>query len=76
MDRKSTRARLATVPDGDYTFADYLDDDGAGAPVRLTVTLRVRGEEIELDMRGAILRFTPPTICRHSALDIRFLRKR
>ena len=39
-----TRARLATVPDCDYTFADYLDDDGAVAPVRLTVTLRVRGE--------------------------------
>ena len=53
MDRDLTRARLATVPDGDYTFADYLDDDGAGAPVRLTVTLRVRGEEIELDYAGS-----------------------
>jgi N-methylhydantoinase B len=48
-----TRARLATIPDGDYAFVDYLDDDGAGAPIRLAVTLRVRGEEIELDYTGS-----------------------
>jgi N-methylhydantoinase B len=46
------RARLATIPDGDYHFIDYLDDDGDGAPVRLAVMLRARGDTVELDFSG------------------------
>ena len=47
------RARLETVPDGSYRFTDYLDDDLAGNPVRIAVTLRVRGDELELDYSGS-----------------------
>ncbi len=43
------RALVAPIPDGDYAFADYMDDDFNGDPLRLAVTLRVRGDEIELD---------------------------
>ena len=38
---------MATTPS-----ADYMDDDFNGAPIRLAVTLRVRGDEIELDYTG------------------------
>ncbi len=46
------RALVGSIPDGDYAFADYMDDDFNGAPLRLAVTLRVRGETIELDYSG------------------------
>lgn len=47
------RALVRSIPDGDYAFADYMDDDFDGAPLRLAVTLRVRGEAIELDYSGS-----------------------
>ena len=43
------RAVVEDIPDGDYRFVDYLDDDMNGMPIRLSVVLRVRGSEIELD---------------------------
>jgi N-methylhydantoinase B len=46
------RKLVRTIPDGDYAFADYLDDDLDGAPIRLAVTLRVRGDAIEVDYTG------------------------
>jgi N-methylhydantoinase B len=54
LDWTENRVRdlVGTIPDGDYAFADYLDDDLDGAPVRLAVTLRVRGDAIEVDYSG------------------------
>jgi N-methylhydantoinase B len=51
LDWTECRARqlIGEIPDGDYAFADYLDD---GIPIRLAVTVRVRGDEIELDYDG------------------------
>ena len=46
------RAEFARIPDGSYSFTDYLDDDLAGAPVRLAVTLTVDGSGIVLDYAG------------------------
>jgi N-methylhydantoinase B len=46
------RGCLSTLPDGEYRFVDYLDDDGDGAPVRLAVTLRSAGDTLELDFTG------------------------
>jgi N-methylhydantoinase B len=46
------RRLIETIPDGDYSFADYLDDGGDGVPVRLALTLRVRGSVVELDYAG------------------------
>lgn len=43
------RTLVTSIPDGDYAFADYMDDDFNGDPLRLAVTLRVRGDEIMLD---------------------------
>src|SRR5262249_54752365 len=48
------RALLATLPPGDYSFSDALDDDGeGGGPVPIRVTLRARGDELEADFTGS-----------------------
>ena len=50
---QQARAVLAGIPDGDYSFADYADEDSEGGyPCRVTVTLRIRGDAAELDFTG------------------------
>ncbi|MBB6302178.1 hydantoinase B/oxoprolinase family protein [Rhizobium leucaenae] len=51
---EQTRAILKRIPDGDYFFADYADEDSVGGkPCRVALTLRIRGDEIELDYTGS-----------------------
>ena len=48
------RRVIAAVPDGDYTFTDYLDEDAPdGLPCRLHLTMRIRGDGAELDFTGS-----------------------
>ena len=48
------RAIVAELADGDYFFADYMDEDASdGFPCRLALTLRIRGETVELDFTGS-----------------------
>ncbi len=48
------RRLFASMRDGDYVFTDYIDEDSpGGVPCRLKLTLRVRGEEAELDFTGS-----------------------
>jgi len=48
------RAILAQIPDGEYIFADYADEDSDEAnPVRLKLTLKIRGDEAILDFTGS-----------------------
>lgn len=52
---KLTRAEIARIPNGDYYFEDWLDDDGLNAdnkPLKIAVTARVRGDHIEFDFTG------------------------
>lgn len=45
-----TRKIFQEIPDGEYTFADYLDDDvETTVPLRVAVTVRVEGSDITLD---------------------------
>ncbi|WP_209426433.1 hydantoinase B/oxoprolinase family protein [Pararhodobacter sp. SW119] len=56
LDVGEARARqvIAGLKDGDYRFVDYLDEDGPnGLPVRLEVTLRVKGDRAEMDFTGS-----------------------
>ena len=41
-----TRAALAELPDGEWSFEDFIDDDGIdyGKPIRLFVTIRKRSD--------------------------------
>jgi N-methylhydantoinase B len=48
------RAVIASWPDGDYTASDWLDNDGIeDEPREIKVTLRVRGDHIEVDFTGS-----------------------
>ena len=47
------REILRSIPDGEYRFADFADEDGVdGNPCRLVVTLRITGDEAVLDFTG------------------------
>ncbi len=49
-----TRAMLREIPDGDYHFEDFLDDDGiTDDPVRIAVTLHIRGDHVDVDFTGS-----------------------
>src|SRR5258707_12716933 len=54
LGERQARAVLRRIPDGDYFFADYLDEDApGGVPVRLALTLKIRGDEAILDFSGS-----------------------
>lgn len=45
---------LRAIPDGEYRFADYADEDSDQAnPCRLNLTLTIRGDEAILDFTGS-----------------------
>jgi len=46
---------VASIPDGDYFFADYADEDAAvnGRPMRIALNLQVRGKELVFDFTGS-----------------------
>ena len=51
--RRRFRNRIAELTRGEYTFTEYLDDDGMGGdPVPITVTVRVGGDTLEVDFTG------------------------
>src|SRR5688572_29373747 len=77
-----TRAEIRKLPDGEYGFTDYLDDDGIDPdPIRIQVTITVRGDEMDVDFTGtssqvkgainSVLTFTASTAwaCIRSVLD-------
>jgi N-methylhydantoinase B len=49
-----TRAALAELPDGEWSFEDWIDDDGIdyGKPIRLLVTFRKTGDSLVADWTG------------------------
>ncbi len=47
------RAIVRDIPDGDYHFDEYADEDSDGGyPLRISLTLRVRGDGVVLDFTG------------------------
>ncbi|HXG36252.1 MAG TPA: hydantoinase B/oxoprolinase family protein, partial [Dehalococcoidia bacterium] len=52
--QRMTRAAIAAIPDGDYTFEDYLDDDGVTQEeVGIRVTVQVRDDSLHCDFSGS-----------------------
>lgn len=48
------RSIVADIPDGEYFFADYSDEDSdRGVPCRVAVTLKVHGDSLTLDFTGS-----------------------
>ncbi len=51
---EAMRSAIREIPDGAYPFEDFLDDYGPGTdPLRVAVTVRVRGDRIEIDFAGS-----------------------
>jgi N-methylhydantoinase B len=50
-----TRAALAALPDGEWSFEDFIDDDGVdyGRPIPLRVRLTKRGDGLIADWTGS-----------------------
>lgn len=49
------RREIARIPDGDYSAEGFMDDDGRtrGKRLPIKVTVRVRGDEVEVDLTGS-----------------------
>lgn len=48
-----TRAGITALPDGEYEFTDWNDDDGIGSgPVKIHVKLTVNGDALTADFTG------------------------
>jgi N-methylhydantoinase B len=48
-----TRAEIRSLPDGVYTYTDYMDDDGIHPEhIPIQVKLTIAGDEIEADFAG------------------------
>jgi N-methylhydantoinase B len=62
------RAGIRTLPEGDYSFEDFLDDDGiSDEPIRIAVTLRVRVDQLTADFTGTAPQVLGPLNARLSA---------
>ena len=62
------RAAIATLPEGTYTFEDFLDDDGVSDdPVKIAVTLTVKGDRLRADFTGTGAQVLGPLNARLSA---------
>ncbi len=48
------RRTLVDLPDGVYTAEDWLDDDGeSDTPVRIAVTIKIKGDRATIDFTGS-----------------------
>jgi N-methylhydantoinase B len=51
---EQTRALIREIPDGEYTFSEFADEDSVGGyPCRICITLKVKGDELVLDFTGS-----------------------
>jgi len=55
------RNRIAELPDGEFSFADVLDDDGHGTEdVRIEATVTIDGETLSVDFEGTAAQTESP----------------
>jgi N-methylhydantoinase B len=67
MDRAEamTREKLSAIPDGSYTFTDYLDNDGIDLDQRITLqaTATIKGSDVCFDFTGSSPQVRGPLNC-------------
>ncbi|GLV55343.1 N-methylhydantoinase B [Dictyobacter sp. S3.2.2.5] len=52
--RRITHATIGSIPDGSYSFEDYLDNDGiSDEPVKISVEVTVDGDSLSVDFSGS-----------------------
>ena len=50
---RMTRTAIKEIPDGNYSFVDFLDDDGQGnGPLPIQVNLKKNGDQVAVDFTG------------------------
>ncbi|MBI3978650.1 MAG: hydantoinase B/oxoprolinase family protein [Chloroflexi bacterium] len=50
---RMVRAEISRWPDGEWSFEDLIDDDGLDPdPIPIRATVRVKGDEVEMDFTG------------------------
>lgn len=49
---RKTRAGIAQIPDGVFTFSDHFDEPALPVILRLQVRIEIRGDEMHLDFSG------------------------
>ncbi|MDA0322849.1 MAG: hydantoinase B/oxoprolinase family protein [Verrucomicrobia bacterium] len=65
---KSMRAGIAAMPDGVYTYEDFLDDDGfVDEPVRIHATVTIAGDTLGVDFTGTSPQVAGPLNARLTA---------
>ncbi len=59
------RAAIAAIPDGDYAFEDFVDDDGIelDAPLRISVELKIEGDRAVVDLSRSSPQAKGPVNC-------------
>ena len=58
---RAMRAMIAALPDGRYTFEDFIDDDGIDdRPIRIHAAIDIRGDAMTVDLSGSDPQATGP----------------
>jgi N-methylhydantoinase B len=58
---RAMRAMIAGMPDGRYTFEDFIDDDGIeDRPIRIHAAIDIQGDEMTVDLSGSGPQATGP----------------
>lgn len=66
---KKARIAIADLPDGEYAFEDYMDDDGAGGGrVLIKTKVIIKGDQITFDFTGSAPQNKGPHNCVPCAL--------
>lgn len=66
---KKARIAISRLPDGEYSFEDYMDDDGAGGgKVKICTKVTICGERITFDFTGSAPQNKGPHNCVPCAL--------
>ena len=61
------RATLRSLPDGNYSFEDFLDEDGAGSgPLRIAAMVRIHGDSATVDFTGTAPQAAGPMNANHA----------
>lgn len=64
------RAFIGSLPDGDYTGIDYVDDDGfSDDPIKLQVNVHKRGDGMKVDFEGTSPQVTGNINCPYSCSE-------
>jgi N-methylhydantoinase B len=51
---EQARAIVEAMPDGEYFFAEYADEDSVnGKPLRVALNLKIKGDSLEFDFTGS-----------------------